>query len=301
MTTERLRIWIGLFIISTVWGSTWLAIKIGLATVPPLISAGVRFAVASLLLGIIVYIRKLPVPFTADAGRVYLSLGILTVSIPFGLTYWGQQFIPTGLGSVLFATYPFWVALFAHFVLKGERLSLFKVSGAVLGFLGVSIIFWGDVQLTDPRSVQGMIAVLVSCLLQAFSLVLVKKYGQPISPLVMNLAGMLIGTFVLLGAGLLMESDLPIIWTRPAVLSVVYLATAGSVLAFVTYYWLLKRIAAVYLSLTSLINPIVAVILGAAVLGERLPPSVFGGAALVLLGILIANGKEWYAKTALSS
>jgi drug/metabolite transporter (DMT)-like permease len=292
MTTERLRVWIGFSVVSMVWGSTWLAIKIGLATVPPLIAAGVRFAVASLLLGIIVYLRRVPVPFTSDARKVYLSLGILSISIPFALAYWGQQFIPTGLSSVLFAAYPFWVTVFAHFLLQGERLSLFKIAGVVSGFLGVCIIFWGDVEWTDPRSVEGMVAVVVSCVLQAFSLVLVKKYGQPISPLVMNLAGMLIGTFVLLGAGFVSESGVPIVWTGPALLSVLYLATVGSVLAFVTYYWLLKRIAAVYLSLTSFINPIVAVILGAVVLGERLPPSVFGGAALVLLGILTANGKE---------
>ncbi len=301
MTTERLRVWIGFSVVSMVWGSTWLAIKIGLATIPPLTAAGVRFAVASLLLGIIVYVRKVPVPFTPDARKVYVSLGILSISIPFALAYWGQQYIPTGLSSVLFAAYPFWVTVFAHILLKGERLSLFKIAGVVLGFLGVCIIFWGDVQWTDPRSIEGMVAVLVSCVLQAFSLVLVKKYGQPISPLVMNLAGMSIGTFVLLGAGFVMESGQPIVWSRPAILSVLYLATVGSVLAFVTYYWLLKRIAAVYLSLTSFINPIVAVILGAAVLGEHLPPSVFGGAALVLLGILTANGKELYARTSLSS
>jgi drug/metabolite transporter (DMT)-like permease len=296
MMTERLRVWIGFSVVSMVWGSTWLAIKIGLATIPPLIAAGFRFAVASLLLGIIVYVRKVPVPFTADARKVYLSLGILSISIPFALAYWGQQFIPSGLSSVLFAAYPFWVTVFAHFLLKGERLSVFKIAGVVLGFLGVCIIFWSDVRWTDQRSVAGMTAVLVSCVLQAFSLVLVKKHGQPISPLAMNLVAMAIGTCVLLGAGFLTESDLPTVWTRPAMLSVLYLATVGSVLAFVTYYWLLKRIAAVYLSLTSFINPIVAVILGAAVLGERLSPSVFGGAALVLLGILTANGKELYAR-----
>jgi len=87
-----------------------------------------------------------------------------------------------------------------------------------------------------------------------------------------------------------------VVWGREAVFSVLYLALVGSVVAFVAYYWLLKRIEAVYLSLTSFINPIVAVVLGAVVLTERLAPSVFVGAVLVFAGILIANWKHLYAK-----
>ena len=93
-----------------------------------------------------------------------------------------------------------------------------------------------------------------------------------------------------------LESDKPAIWSASGITSLLYLSLVGSVLTFVTYYWLLKRIEAVYLSLSSFVNPLVAVALGAVVLGERLPSSVFTGAALVLLGMIIANGKALYAK-----
>jgi len=117
-----------------------------------------------------------------------------------------------------------------------------------------------------------------------------------VSPTAMNFIGMAMGGTLLLLLSVALESGKPATWSVSGIASLLYLSLVGSVLTFVTYYWLLKRIEAVYLSLSSFINPLVAVAVGAAVLGERLPPSVFTGAALVLLGMLIANGKALYAK-----
>jgi drug/metabolite transporter (DMT)-like permease len=112
----------------------------------------------------------------------------------------------------------------------------------------------------------------------------------------MNFVGMAMGGALLLLLSLALESGKPVTWSVSGVTSLLYLSLVGSVLTFVAYYWLLKRIEAVYLSLSSFINPLVAVAVGAAVLGERLPASVFTGAALVLFGMLIANGKVLHAK-----
>ncbi len=92
------------------------------------------------------------------------------------------------------------------------------------------------------------------------------------------------------------EGDRTVVWTTPAMASLVYLTIVGSVVTFVAYYWLLKKIDAVYVSLSSFINPIVAVVLGAVALGERLPGSVFTGAAFVMAGLLVANGKGLYVR-----
>jgi len=296
MNSERFRIWLAFFIVCGVWGSTWLAIKIGLQTVPPFLAAGLRFAVASGVLLLIVRFRRLPIPLTRDAQKVYLTLGVISFSIPFALVYWGQQFIPSGLSSVLFAAYPFWVAIFSHLFLKDEPLDLFKSLGIVLGFLGLLVIFSSDLHWSDPMALLGMCAVLVSTVLQGFSLIMIKKYGQLVSPFVMTFVGISIGAVVLVAMGFLFEEVASVVWNSVAVGSIIYLAVVGSVLTFVSYYWLLKRIEAVYLSLTSLVNPIVAVLLGALVLGETLEPATFAGAALVLLGILVANGKYFYEK-----
>jgi drug/metabolite transporter (DMT)-like permease len=293
---ERIRLWISFLIVSSVWGSTWIAIKIGLESIPPFLGAGVRFVISCALLGMIVKWRKLPIPFTADAKKTYLSMGILTFSAPFALVYWGQQFIPSALGSILFAAFPFWVALFSHFMLSNEKLNFYTLAGMVCGFLGVFIIFWRDVQVSDSRALLGMSAIMFSVVIQAISLIQVKKWGEKVDPIVMNFVGMLIGMVALLVLGWIVESSQPIVWTTASILSVLYLSVVGSVIAFIAYYWLLKRIDPVYLSLTSFVNPVVAVVLGAAVLGERLSASVFVGAVLVLMGILVANWRGLYAK-----
>lgn len=291
MGSERLRIWVAFFIVCTVWGSTWLAIKIGLESVPPLLGAGIRFVIASTILGVIVKIRGIAVPRDPNAVRVYLTLGVLSFSLPFGLVYWGQQYIPSGLSSILFAAYPAWVALFSHLALPGERMDLFKAAGVVLGGLGLVVIFSRDVHWSGIEGLLGMGAVMISTVLQAFSLIVLKKFAQPISPFSMNLAGMSLGAVLLLTGSLLWEDPGSAVFTLPAVASILYLAIAGSIFTFVSYFWLLKRIEAVYLSLTSFVNPIIAVLLGAAVLGESLAPTVFLGASLVLVGILAANGR----------
>ncbi len=292
MKSEKLRIWVGFSIVSFVWGSTWLAIKIGLEDIPPFLGAGIRFAVATVILLIIVRVRKIGVPFTRDAKKVYLVLGILSFGIAYGLAYWGEQYITSGLCSVLFAAYPLCVAVFSHFVLENERLTVYKITGIVLGVVGLAIIFRSDLSLSGSTGILGMTALLLSAMLQGVTLVLIKKYGQPVSPFAMNLVGMGLGTIILLALGFASESGQSIVWNSAAVGSVLYLAAFGSVLAFVTYYWLLKRIEAVYLSLTTFINPIVAVILGAIVLGESLSPQTAVGAAFVLVGLLAANGKR---------
>lgn len=296
MVSERIRVWIAFFIVCFVWGSTWLVIKVGGTALPPFLAAGVRFTLASAVLLVIVRSVALRVPLTPDALKVYAALGVLSFTIPFALVYSAQPHIPSALSSILFGAYPFWVALFSHLILGTERLDAWKIGGIVLGFAGILVIFAGDVSIHGPGVLPAMSAVLASTVLQGFSLVVVKKYGQPISPYVMNLVGMSIGAAMLLAMALLTEPVGDVVWNTAAVGSVLYLALVGSLLTFVSYYWLLKRIEAVYLSLTSFINPVVAVILGAVILGEQLAADVFAGAGLVLAGILVANGRSLYAK-----
>ncbi len=293
---DRLRVWTAFLIVSTVWGSTWLAIKIGLATVPPFLAAGLRFVIASVTLFTILRVRGIVIPWTAEARRVYLTLGILSFSIPFALVYWGQAFIPSGLSSILFAAYPFWVALFSHVLLPNERLDMVTIAGVTLGFLGLVVIFAPDVSMASPRALEGMMAVLASTVLQGFVLVVVKKYGQQVSAFAMNFVGMSIGAVVLLALAVSTEPVSTVAWNPSGVASILYLALIGSVLTFVSYFWLLKRMDPVYLSLTSFVNPIVAILLGAVILGERLASTVLAGAGMVLIGILVANGKSISSK-----
>ena len=141
-----------------------------------------------------------------------------------------------------------------------------------------------------------MAGILSTTLMQAIGLVMIKRDAQTVSPFAFNMVGMSIAGVLLIVAGVLFEQVGTVKWDAGAVGSILYLSVVGSVIAFVTYHWLLKRVDAVYLSLVTFINPIIAVILGAIVLDETLAASVFVGAALVLAGILVANGHQLYAK-----
>jgi len=296
MGSERIRIWVAFTVVCTVWGSTWMAIKIGLETVPPFLSAGVRFLIASLLLLLIIRVRGISLPLARNAWRVYLALGILGYAIPFALVYWGQQYIPSALSSILFAAFPFWVALFSHVLLPQERMDYVKVIGILVGFAGLVVIFARDVHWTGSEGLLGMGAVLLSTFLGGFSLVVVKKHGESISPFSLNFIAMGMTALFLLGMSVVLERGVGVGWSTAAVVSVLYLAVISSVLTFAAYLWLLKRVEAVYLSLTSFVSPIIAIILGVMAMGEDLAATVYFGAALVLSGILFANGRYFYGK-----
>jgi len=247
---------------------------------------------ASVLLFAMMVIRKESLPKGSLFRGLTLFLALTAFSVPYALVYWGQRLIPSALSSILFATYPFFVALFSHAFLPNERMNGLKVLAVVLGFTGVYLIFSNELALDTTIALAGMTAIVISAVIQAFSLVILKKFGEEFSPIGLNFASMSIGAVLLLVASVAAEDYSAVTFTRQAVLSIVFLAVFGNVVAFVAYFWLVKHIDTVLLSMTSFITPIVAVILGALVLQETLSPRIFVGAALVLCGILAANGKE---------
>jgi drug/metabolite transporter (DMT)-like permease len=236
-------------------------------------------------------VRKETLPTDRNAIIVFLTLGILSFSLPFILVYWGELHVSSGLASILFAVYPFIVALFSHFFLKGEHLTFVKFVGILLGFAGILMIFWQDITW-GGADMPAMLAILLSTVLQAISLIIMKKRAKQIPPVALSVGGLIPGLVVMYGLALLLDDFSLLRFDAKGIGSILYLGTFGTVVTFVTYYWLLKHIEAVYMSLVALVTPIVAVILGALVLDEVLSPHAFGGASLVLAGILIANSRD---------
>lgn len=291
MKSERALIIIGFVVISIIWGSTWLAIKVGLDSVPPLFGVALRFSVALIVLFILMKIRGQRVEFDARSLKVYAILAVFSFSFPFALVYWGEQYIASGLASILFGVYPFVVALWSQFLLPDEPLTVYKTSGIVLGFSGILVIFWSDFFIGESSAL-GMLAVVASTFLQGMALVMVKRTAKHLHPVPMNVGGMMFSVLISYTLAFFFENPSDIRFDAKGLGSILYLATFGTSVTFVVYYWLLKKVEAVYLSLVSFVTPVLAVILGAAWLGESLSPRVFTGASLVLLGILAANAPE---------
>lgn len=275
--------------ICLIWGSSWAVVRIGLATMPVLTSAGLRFVLAALLLVGLIVVRRLSLPRDAAFWRLSAFLGMVAVTIPFGLIYWGQQTVGSGLSSVLFATFPLWVAAMGRFALPDERLTAVAWFGIVLGFIGIVLISRASIRVEGVGVLWSMSAIVLSAGLQAAALIAVRKYGRAYDAELLNIVPMTMGAVILSAGGLAFEHVAPAMFTGPALLTIFYLALFGTVTTFVLYYWLAKYVEAVYLSLSAFVTPLVAVLLGIVFLGEALTLGMMAGGALVLAGILLVT------------
>ncbi|MCK6606234.1 MAG: EamA family transporter [Ignavibacteriaceae bacterium] len=287
--SENYKIYSGYVALAVIWGSTWLVIKIGLESFTPLFSAGVRFLIAALTIFIVLRIRSIKLQRDPIAVRLYLFMGLFSFYIPFGLVYWGEQFVNSGLASVLFAVYPFAVAGVSSFLIPEEKVSREKIAGMVFGFSGIILIFWEDFNFNFSNQMLGMLAIVTSALMQSTVVVAVKKWGNHLNSFSMNFVPMAIAGILFTLSGVLFEDYSYNKWDLKGLASIAYLGIFGSVVTFTTYYWILKRINVVLLSLLTFITPIVALLLGWIFYGEQLKPNQYAGSALVCAGILIAN------------
>lgn len=290
--STRVKVIIGIVVVCVIWGTTWVAIKIGLRSIPPMLGASLRFLLASLFLLGLIEFRKVSFAREKTFWNLGVLMGLSSFGIPLALVYWGTQFIPTGLASILFATYPFAVALCSFIMLSEEKLNRAKISGIALGFIGIVIIFSSEHMFQSTFGVEGMIAIVASSALQAFALVSVKKYGRTYNPVSLNYVGMVIGGVLLAVLSFFLENHSGIVFNQEAILSLVYLALFGSVITFVTYFWLLKHVEVVLLSLTAFVTPIIAVVAGVIVFQESFTLQMLGGSVLVLAGIVVANSTD---------
>lgn len=289
MENKNVKIASGYILICLLWGSTWLVIRIGLDSLTPILAAGIRFLFASVFIFGMMKIKKVSLQTDSLSIRLYLMMGFLSFVIPFGLVYWAEQFIASGLASVLFAAFPFLVILFSRITIPSETIGLYKIIGTILGFAGIFTIFSDDLSLDISQDFWAMIAILISATMQAGIAVTMKKYGGHLNPLSMNLMPVLIAGVVMIPLGFAFEDTSTVVVDGKAIFSVLYLAFFGTLLTFTTYYWLLKRINVVILSLSAFITPIVAIVLGWLILNESLSGRDLIGAILVLIGILFAN------------
>ncbi|MBI9070351.1 MAG: EamA family transporter [Melioribacteraceae bacterium] len=291
MKSENVKIIFGYILICLLWGSTWLAIRVGLDSLTPIFSAGFRFIIAAALFYILIKVKKVEIKTDPLAIKLYLMMGFLSFVIPFGLVYWAEQFIPSGLASILFGFFPFATILFSRFLIKGDQIDIYQVAAVILGFIGLIVIFSENLSIELDNSFFGMLAVLGSAFLQGFNAVMIKKYGKNLNPVSMNFFPVLIAGICMMLLSLLFEDLSRNRYDFGAFFSVTYLAVFGTLITFSIYYWLMKRMNVVILSISSFITPIVAVILGWLILGEKLSLQDLFGSSLVLIGILFANLK----------
>jgi drug/metabolite transporter (DMT)-like permease len=271
-------------LICLIWGSTWLVIKVGLIGIPPFLAAGLRFVLSAAIVGAVIAARRRPIRLSHDDKVCILSLGLLVFWMDYACVYWAEMYISSGLTAVLFSTMPLMTALLSAFWTRSETLSVRKILGILVGIVGTVVLFWPSEQPGLMASL-GMLSTLTGSLCASINLVTLKKHGARSDPWILNFFGMGLGAVCLLLMSVLFESRGEAKWTRENVLAIVYLAVFGSVVAFSAYYYLLKRLDATLVSLSTLIIPIVALALGRAFLGETVRGTAILGILMVLGGV----------------
>ncbi len=269
-----------------IWGTTWLAIKVGYGGLDAVWGASLRFLLASVLVVPLIVARRHPPPMGRRQVGVVLFVGLVLFGFDYGAIYWGEQYIPSGLTAILFATMPLFVAVVNRAVLPGERITPQHVAGILVGLVGLGLIFSDEIGFS-PDTAAPMLAIVVAAAAAASSSVVVRRWGRDLEPLVLNAGAMFVGAVALAGASLALGETPALPSTRGAWIALLYLVAFGSILGFLLYWDLLKMWGANRAALVVILTPVVAVVTGLAV-GERLNAWQWAGSATVLAGVAVS-------------
>lgn len=277
-----------------IWGTTWIFIKIGLDDLPPIAFAASRFLLGVAILFAVIRIQKIPLPRSAKEWRLIALTGVLQFSINYSLVFWSEQYITSGLAAVLQSMITVFGLILAWFFLPNERITKIKIFAVVMGIFGVGVIFYDQLKVQSLMAFLGCLGVVIGSYAAAQASILIKAKGGGIHPAALVFCQMLCGLPVIIVYSLIAEGN-PITfhWTWRAVVCVLYLTIAGTIAAFWLYYWLLSRIESTKAMMISLVTPLLAVVIGWLVLGEKLPPQTGLGGLLIIgsIGLIVFRRK----------
>jgi drug/metabolite transporter (DMT)-like permease len=287
----RARIVLVYLAIASLWGSTWSAIRIGLADLPPLTFAGTRMALAAAILAPIALRGGALRVIAGEAGPRIALVGAFQIALPYGLMFVAQQWVPSSLAAILFASFPVWIALLARALLPGERLTPAKLVSAAIGVLGIVVVQLpqlGALQASGGLALGSALIVLASIVV-ALANVLVRRHLVAVSPLAMTAGQTAIGAAALLAAAFLLERGRPVAFTPTAVGALLYLAVFGTALTYIGLYWLVPRVPIAAIGAIPLLDTTVAVSIGALWLAEPITWHLAAGGAMVLAATGLAS------------
>jgi drug/metabolite transporter (DMT)-like permease len=277
-------------IIYFVWGSTFLAIRVGVREVPPFLLAALRFLIA----GLILYVWMIAQGRRSPSARQWTSafvLALLIFVVDYGLLFWAEQRVPSGVAAVMMATIPAFTALSEITLLRTQRLTFRLALALLVGIAGVAVLMSRSLNLGGaPIDRAGAVALIVGAISWAVASALIRKLPLPPSKVMSSGAQMLAGGLLLaLTSAVLGEfHDFhPFTVSRAAWLSLLYLIVAGSIIAFTAYVWLIHHESPTKVGTYAYVNPVVAVLLGYFLGGETLGLRTILGTLFVLISVLV--------------
>ncbi len=277
-----------------IWSTTPLAIKWSTLGIGSGFAVLSRMALGALLCGLLLLALRIRFPLHRKARLSYLASG----SSMFGamsLTYWSAQYVSSGMISVMYGLSPLITSFAAMLWLKEESLTTAKLAGMLLGITGLVLVFQGGLNLGDG-AMPGLAALLVAVLSQSLGLVWLKKIGDDSPPLATTLGTLLVGLPLFFAAWWFGGGQLPAAIPPRALVATMYLASFGSVLGFMLYYYMIKHMEAGRIMLITLITPVLALLLGHGLNHEEVLPHVWLGTMFIMFGLGMHRwGTQWLA------
>lgn len=293
--------WFILFLLGAIWGASYLFIKVGGAEIPPFTFVEGRALTAALALFLVMRWRGESLPRARREWMLLVAMGIFNGVIPYTLITWSETHIASGLAAILTAAVPLFTVLLAHFWTHDERLSVAKVFGVVLGFVGVIVLFLPQlrrgIQVADPVTPGGMelwgeFAVVVAAASYAVAVLIARKYLMSMSHVVASTGQLASTAFFMLPLSLAFDTPFALRPSLAAIGSLATLALLGTAFAYILYYWLIEHTGATRTSLVTFIIPITGVMWGALLLGERIEWEAVVGLTLIIAGVGLVSQQD---------
>jgi drug/metabolite transporter (DMT)-like permease len=279
--------------VCVLWGTTYLAIRIGLETIPPALLGGLRYTAAAVLLAAILARRGERMPSSSQWPGLAL-VGLLTICVGNGGVIWAEQWVPSGIAAVTVATVPFWMIAVEALAPRGDRVSMWLVIGLLIGFGGILLLVWPDVTAGGARGHQfliGVAALQTACVGWAAGSALSRRHAREENVLSAAAMQMAFGGIFMLIAGTLRGEWSHLAFTQRTLAAEIYLTLVGSIVGYSAYTYALKHLPTATVSLYAYVNPIIAIVLGALLLGEPFGPRVVFASLMVLTGSALVQWK----------
>jgi drug/metabolite transporter (DMT)-like permease len=287
----RKKAWIAFVAVCLIWGTTYLAIKVALETVPPFLMGGIRYVIGGGVLALWLQTRGDALPPLRDWPQQAV-LGFLMITLGNGGVVWAEQYLASGLTAVVIATSPFWMVAIDAMLPGADRLGPRQWGGLFIGFCGILLLVWPDLTLggaTGRAVILGILALQVACIGWAIASAYTRRHSMSRNVLGVAAVQMLFGGLFLLLAGSLTGEWGHLAFSGRTTAAMVYLTLAGSVIAFAAYSYALRHLPIATVSLYTYVNPVIAVALGTALLGEPFRVTMLVSAAVIALGMVVVR------------
>ena len=284
------KAYIALATTSIIWGTTWVAMKFAIKSIPPMQLASFRQLIAGSIFVIFFLIKKEPIPTFQQFKKIAL-LAVLTFAMANGLSTWSMKYLTSGLGALIGALYPLSVVVMEYLFFKNNKINTTTIFGILLGICGIAFVFYDNAFGVHPKGyLLGLLLAIIAMLSWSLSSILIAKKFIKINVYFsmgwqMLISSILLGVLSFFSEKTIALSAVP----PPALLASIYLIIAGSIVAIIAFVYSMKHLNPAIAVLYAYINPIVAMVTGAIILGEKITITIIIGSVITLIGVYLVN------------